>query len=73
MMKVRKNLSPDARAVVAGQRIADEHEGGNLSLLVEKQLLALTQERATEHFSPHTGKPVQRREVRFVYLKRKHA
>ena len=74
MMKLRKNLSLDARAVAAGQRLADEHENGNLSAVVEKQLLALAREGEAEHFSRHTGTPVARPgEARFDYLKRKHA
>lgn len=73
-MKLRTNLSLDARAVAAGKRVARLRGEKSLSALVEKQLLALEREAGeAEDYSPHHGKIIPRPgEARYEYLIRKH-
>lgn len=71
-MKVRKNLSLEAKAVKAGERAAKRSGLGSLSELVENTLLALDAEEE-EHFSKHTGKPLPLNDARRRRLASRHA
>jgi hypothetical protein len=74
-MKLRTNLSLDARAVAAGKRAARLRGEKSLSALVEKHLLSLAAEPENDdHFSPHHGKTIARPgDRRYEFLRRKHA
>ena len=73
-MKLRTNLSLDARAVAAGKRAARLRGDKSLSALVEKHLLSLADKPDDDHFSPHHGKPIARPgDRRYEFLRRKHA
>ena len=74
-MKLRTNLSLDARAVAAGKRAARLRGEKSLSALVEKHLLSLAAKpEDDDHFSTHHGKPIARPgDRRYEFLRRKHA
>lgn len=73
-MKIRKNLSLDARAVARGEETARRRKV-SLSALIETQLFGLPAGEDSDEYWPGSAlKPIERPGApRYEYLKRKHA
>jgi len=73
-MKMRKNLSLDAKAVARGEQTARRRKL-SLSALIESQLFGLPAEEDDDEYWPGPPlKPITRPgDPRYEYLRRKHA